>query len=152
MCIICFIKWFQKSERSLVKTNARSRHSSITHRIYIWPFYNSHFIIIATSLVSLDPFTLKFRSSSDITNSSVSIATCTYTCTCILSLICLYDDFHFITYNTYIHVKRILWPFILDLKFVKWRWATRHPREMWTGLHLCTCYNFTVKKKMLALS
>ena len=22
MCIICFIKWFQKSERSLVKTNA----------------------------------------------------------------------------------------------------------------------------------
>ena len=30
MCMICFIKWFQKSERSLVKTNARSRHSSIT--------------------------------------------------------------------------------------------------------------------------
>ena len=40
MCIICFIKWFQKSDRSLVKTNARSRHSSITHRIY-----NDHFII-----------------------------------------------------------------------------------------------------------
>ena len=39
MCIICFIKWFQKSERSsLVKTNARSRHSSITHRIYMTIF------------------------------------------------------------------------------------------------------------------
>ena len=35
MCFICFIKWFQIYERSLVKTNARSRHSSITHRIYM---------------------------------------------------------------------------------------------------------------------
>ena len=34
MCIICFIKLFQKFEQSLVKTNARSRHSSITHMIY----------------------------------------------------------------------------------------------------------------------
>ena len=41
MCIICFIKWFQKSERSLVKTNARSRHSSITHNDLLWPFYKT---------------------------------------------------------------------------------------------------------------
>ena len=44
MCIICFIKWFQKSERSLVKTNARSRHSSILHKGSIWPFYKWFYI------------------------------------------------------------------------------------------------------------
>ena len=42
MCIICFIKWFKKSERSLVKTNARSCHSSITHRIYMTIFINKN--------------------------------------------------------------------------------------------------------------
>ena len=34
-----YIKWFQKSKRSLVKSNARSRHSSITHRIYMTILY-----------------------------------------------------------------------------------------------------------------
>ena len=34
MCIICFIKLFQKSERSLVKPNVRSRRSFIIHTIH----------------------------------------------------------------------------------------------------------------------
>ena len=35
MSILFYKHWFSKwSERSLVKTNARSRHSSTTHRIY----------------------------------------------------------------------------------------------------------------------
>ena len=33
MCIIYFIKWFQKSERLLVKTNARSRLAHFIIRI-----------------------------------------------------------------------------------------------------------------------
>ena len=48
MCIICFIKWFKNSERSLVKNNARSRHScSITHRIYMTmlKYYSIHSVL-----------------------------------------------------------------------------------------------------------
>ena len=70
------IYWF--SLKSFLKNlNLKKCLLSFFCWVYYDPIYNSHFIMIATSLVSLDPFTLKFRSSSDITNSSVSIATCT---------------------------------------------------------------------------
>ena len=50
----CFIKWFQKSERSLVKTNACSRHSSITHGS-IWP-YKKNKCLLESDLYAMHHF------------------------------------------------------------------------------------------------
>ena len=54
-CHIYESLWDQLGMSDIIKTNARSCHSSITHRIYIWPFYKI-FIITSTTLYSLKGF------------------------------------------------------------------------------------------------